>query len=579
VKDAKSSRRRATPAGAEVLATLDEPERAQVTRLLNRMNGGSTTPESVGRVLPQAVVLRSKLDSQLPQSFVETTEKAIKYSVERDSNILSDSLFLVIGPAVRKALAKFMREVVESLNTAFDRTLSPRSIGWRIKAMRSGRSFADLVMEQTLAYRVEQVFLVHKNNGLLLRQVSAPGSIVTDPDMVSAMLQAVQDFTRDSLKLRREESVESISVGRFTIMVEPGPLAVIALVVQGTPPPSLRMRAQETLETTHMLLRDELAHWEGGQTAVFEPADPILRACLQSEPKQEEKRFPIFAALFGLILLAGVGFLIGLGVHRSGMRARLIDALDREPGIVVIESRRHGGHLEVTALQDPLAADPQGIALSVGYSQGQVAFRLKPYSAGLSELTLERVRQILNPPSSVTLSLQDGVVTIGGAADAQWLEQGKTRAVSIPGVRAVQVASSPGTQPADVATLSSQIESFGVLYQSNSAALVPGQETVLDAAASAIMQLAALGRNSGVDLTVTVTGHSAGLVSDPESYRISHDRAADAVRRLRARGVSGITIIEAAAGVRDPAQPERGSADRQTNRRVSFSIEIQPGAQ
>jgi outer membrane protein OmpA-like peptidoglycan-associated protein len=124
-----------------------------------------------------------------------------------------------------------------------------------------------------------------------------------------------------------------------------------------------------------------------------------------------------------------------------------------------------------------------------------------------------------------------------------------------------------------MALLAGQIESANVVYQANSAAMAPGQEKTLDDIASLMNQLSALAQAHGVAMTITVSGHAAGSIADADSYRISHARAVDAVGALQDRGVAGFTIVEDAVGVRAPDRPEGSQADRQANRRVSFSVE------
>ena len=79
-----------------------------------------------------------------------------------------------MGPAIRKAIAEALRGLVQSLNQALEHSLSWRGIKWRIEALRTGRTFAEVVLSKTLVYRVEQVFLIHRESGLLLVQAVAP---------------------------------------------------------------------------------------------------------------------------------------------------------------------------------------------------------------------------------------------------------------------------------------------------------------------------------------------------------------------------------------------------------------------
>jgi outer membrane protein OmpA-like peptidoglycan-associated protein len=383
----------------------------------------------------------------------------------------------------------------------------------------------------------------------------------------------VQDFMRDSLKLHRDDTVESICVGRFTIVMEAGPHAVLALVVQGSPPPELRLRAQEALETSHLELREELTGFRGGDMEPFARAEPLLRSCLQGELKASERRFPVFAAVLGVLLLAALGAGIGYAVHGRVLRARLLDRLAETPGIVVVETGRQGLRLRIDALKDPAAGDPQDIASAVGFPPGGVVFRLKPYYAMAPELTLEHVRRILNPPATVRLSLKDGVVHADGSADARWVEESRLRAEAIPGVRGFEASDQGGAERAEMADLISGIRETSVAFQANAAEPVPGQDAVLGTLAARIVRFAELARGFGFETKVTATGHSAGIVADAESIRISHERAAAAIRSLESRGAAGVEFQGRAVGICDPVQEEKSAADRAKNRRVSFAVE------
>lgn len=72
--------------------------------------------------------------------------------------------------------------------------------------MRTGASFAEVVLRHTLLYRVEQVFLVHRESGLLLHHLTAQSIAAQAPDMVAGMLTAIQDFARDSFQVAQESN-------------------------------------------------------------------------------------------------------------------------------------------------------------------------------------------------------------------------------------------------------------------------------------------------------------------------------------------------------------------------------------
>ena len=62
-------------------------------------------------------------------------EEAVRISVTRDPAVLANTLFPVIGEAVRKSVAHALRGLVESINQTLERSLSLEALMWRIEAM------------------------------------------------------------------------------------------------------------------------------------------------------------------------------------------------------------------------------------------------------------------------------------------------------------------------------------------------------------------------------------------------------------------------------------------------------------
>ena len=224
---------------AELRTLLVGPEQRQLSALQTRLNDPVAQARAVSLVLPTAVELRTN-DPHLRRALAPTIEEAISTSVRRNPRPLADALFPIIGPAIRKAIAATLSGMLESLNTTLEHSLSWRSLRWRLDARRTGRSFAEIVLLNTLVYRVEQVFLIHRPSGLLLQHLTLPGTSAEDADMVSGMLTAIRDFVQDSFKVSDDEGLQTVKVGDLSVWVEQGPDALLAVVVRGTAPAALR---------------------------------------------------------------------------------------------------------------------------------------------------------------------------------------------------------------------------------------------------------------------------------------------------------------------------------------------------
>lgn len=115
-----------------------------------------------------------------------------------------------------------MAQTLETFNQLLEQSLSPRSIRWRFDAWRTGRKYSEVVLMKTLVYQVEQVFLIHRETSLLLQHVVSKNAIVKDPDMVSSMLSAIQDFMADSFT--DESSLNALRLGELSVLIEQGRL-------------------------------------------------------------------------------------------------------------------------------------------------------------------------------------------------------------------------------------------------------------------------------------------------------------------------------------------------------------------
>ncbi|MEL7352834.1 MAG: hypothetical protein AAF171_27310, partial [Cyanobacteria bacterium P01_A01_bin.116] len=444
------------------------------------------SPEKISQVLPKAI-MQSFGQGNLSDAAVPTVEEAIHTSIQRDKKILADTLFPVIGPATRKSISATIGNLVQSLNQTLEYSLSPQSFKWRLEARRTGKSFAEVVLLRTLVYQVEQVFLIHRETGLLLQHVVSEKVTAQDPDLVSAMLTALEDFVQDSFSVEGEGSLDALEVGNFTLWIEEGPQAILASVIRGTAPQGLRDVLRTTQERIHLVFDRALHTFEGDQSA-FDAARPYLEDCFQSQFKEQlakDEKTPLAFSKLQKIVAVMLAVLMGVGGiawgQLSGRSQQQWDAyiatLSQQPGIVVVsqgptksavegpaftsaltalfpqqatpkqavpkqtvskqavskqavpkQARQpyYFHHYSLRGLRDPLAADPAELLAATSLSPQQVSMSWEPY-ASLAPLFLEaRLTALLNPPTTVSLSVDDSqVLHLVGAASADWIRVAK----------------------------------------------------------------------------------------------------------------------------------------------------------
>jgi len=491
------------------------PEQARLEELQRRLDDRELRTEDLSQVVAEAIALRSRRDRGLQQALNPLVEEAMRISVARNPGLLANVLFPIVGSAVRKAVAHALRGLVESINQTLERSVSFEAVKWRLEALRTGKPFGAIVLSRSVRYRVEQVFLIHRESGLLLRHVARPDQVVQDSDLVSGMLTAIQDFVRDSFTGAGGQEVETIELGEFNLWVQHGPAAILAAVVSGTPPPELRHVLERTLEQIHSQFSAPLSAF-AGDTSALAATEPLLVACLVGrQPKAAKRGYGFFiTAAAAIVLLAAAA--IFLLVRRESRWDKLVDRLRSEPGIVLTSAEESWGKYRLTGLRDPLSADPEKLIRAAGIDPAKVTARWEPYVS-------------LDPKFEVWRRF---------LAEKNALEE--------------------------------QVLRFPV----NSAQLSAEQLVKLDDIEAHLVNLQQDATSIGERFVVEVRGHADPTGSEEKNATLSQARADAVLSMLVSRGIHSEILRSEALGSSDPVRRATGASVTELNRRVTFHVRL-----
>ncbi|MEL6248770.1 MAG: OmpA family protein [Cyanobacteria bacterium J06648_16] len=508
--------------------------------------------DAIAAVLPEAIAQAQPQQDQLSLAAVPTVEAAIQASVNQDVNVLSEALFPVIGPATRKSITAAIGNLVQSLNQTLEYSLSPQSFKWRLEARRTGKSFAEVVLLRTLVYQVEQVLLIHKDTGLVLQHVVKPDATVQDPDVVSAMLTALQDFVRDSFQVEGSGGLDTLELSGLQIWLEEGPQAVLACVIRGMAPQDLRQTLRDSLEKIHLLFGQQLQAFNGDPEALA-GSRPYLEDCFQAQFKQQDSPpqqaptpRPRWQRTLAWLALGGV--LIGLTTWgwlnwRADQRwAQLVATLEQQPGIVIVSAQRQGGQYVLSGLRDPLAADPEQALADSAIRPDAVTMRWEPYLSMAPAFVDDRLYALLSPPPTVTLQLDaNRVLHLSGQATSDWIQRARqlSRQMGILGWDDAQLTA---IEQQTLQTLMGRIESRQFDFEPAQQRLQSFDQTGLSNQANDIRQLADLARM--LDQTVNITLVGAG--DSARQTDLGQSRAAVVEHQLVHAGVDP-TILDTRA--------------------------------
>jgi outer membrane protein OmpA-like peptidoglycan-associated protein len=484
------------------------PELEQFAQMEARVSDPARRTVDIAQVLPEAI--RGAKARALREALEPVFEKAFSSSVRKNPRELADAIYPIIGPAIRTSIAAAIRDFAEALNQIVEKSASLRSVKWRVESIISGKPFTEILLARSLLYSVEQVFLIHRKSGLLLQHVAAKDSVLKDADMISGMLTAIQDFLSDSFT-QGGQDLETVDTGRFKLWLTYSPKILLVAAVSGTAPAELRQVFRRALDQIDESLQSEIAGFKQDDVSVFEPARPVLEACLlgQSAPERRKKArlWPYFAALAAIVIA-----LIGWRVYTQAKWNRYFEALRHRQGIVVTSIEKGGPGWVVTGLEDPLATEPVEMLRAEHLDPRKVVYIWTPYLS-------------LNTPFALKRE-----------------------------------------SDAAIERVSKQI----VRFETNSAKLVIAEADRIDDLTQEIGKLLRL--HAGT--RIRVAGHADDTGNPGSNEQLSTDRASMVADALVAQGIPRSALEPVGLGNTMRLREGITDWDRSTNRGVSFQVEL-----
>ena len=404
------------------------PEQARLERLEKQP---AHSAETVAAVLPEAVAhSTANRADELSIALEPAMTTAVSTVARNNPDVFGEALAPTIGAAVRKAVRDAFAAMLQRLDEALERSMSIRSLAWRLEAKRTGRPLAEVVLLRTLVYRVEQVFLIHPGSGIVLQHVSAEGG-VQDPNQVASMLEAIDSFVREAFRPQPfGVHLSRVEVGDLTIWVDRNAAAVIAAVVRGCAPRELGDVLHEAHERIYLTHRADLARFQS-DVSPFAATRPILESCLQGQHRPPPRMARVWLAAAAVLLAVLAGLVVARRVQHARQLRTSVEALRNEPGIVVISADRSGGRLRIDGFRDPLAPPAADVLARHGLPPAEMGF--EPFLSLDPRIVERRVRLALRPPPGVTLSVRDGTVRASGVAPRRWIEGARSLAAALPG--------------------------------------------------------------------------------------------------------------------------------------------------
>jgi len=539
--------------------------------------------EMVSDVLSEALHDREKKDGSVQRIIQPIIAKSVEKSLINQRKDFIDYLYPLVGSLVRKAVSVFFTDFIEKTNEIIENSITAKGIKWRVNAWRSGISFSEYVASQTFVFKVEQVFLIHKDTGNLLKSVVADNFNEEDADLVSAMLTAINDFVADSFNRsddRTEQHLDTVKTDDFTLLVRQGPQAILVAAVSGNISRKATSQLQITLEEIQRIYLTDFKEYTG-DSQPFDTADALLQDCLLSEVRDEHKKTskkPIFGWLLVVVMLGIIAW-YSFGWWSASQTINKINELKQPPGVLIQKLTADGRYdIKLYALRDPAAQEIGKWLLQNDIEQKYISIDETPFISIDKELITQKILTIVDEYDTIDIDTQS--MALAGNLKLNEYQILKARIDRIPGAEffkidsqaiefidnEIDLSENNAVNEQMFIRLVGEISSIQIGFDVGETALAPEQSTGLDKVSEHYNNIERLAKKLNRSTNLVIVGASDSTGERSFNQRLSGQRSLVVREALIARGLKPEHVFS--VGIGEIELP----GNIKTTRKVLFNV-------
>ncbi len=401
----------------------------ELSQLKERIEDVERRTHDVAEVLSPAIEKEVQTGGDsLANSLQKPVSLSLKRAIRSEPAEYAEILYPVMAPSIRRAIAQAISSMMVTINRTIESATTVQGLSLRYESIRTGIPYAELALRQTLLYRVEHLYLIHRDLGMAIASVHADDTQSLDSDAVSAMFSAIQSFVQDSFSRDESSRLTDLKVGDHNVWVVHGQRGMLACVIRGDAPESLKGEMYDTLDLVRAHYANAMVDFDGDATP-FEGVELLMSPLLQSEIKnsdgqqsnKQEQSKTLGATLLGVAVLGAFLYFLAQWFGRQSDISTVEHYLREAPGIATTQVYWRDGKLIIEGLKDPDAVIPYETFQAYDIEMEVLQFNMTPFRSLEVEMEVQRFNNELQLPKGVRLSVENGVIELIGEAPLKWL--------------------------------------------------------------------------------------------------------------------------------------------------------------
>ena len=400
----------------------------QLNELKDRIENVERRANDVSEVLAPAIDEGLRSGDQLINSLQQPVSTSLKRAIRQEPKEYADILYPVMSPLIRRSISQAISSLMITINRTMESATSVSGIGTRVRSIYTGIPYAELALRSSLLYRVEHIFLIDRETGMLMQEVKLEDSQALDSDAISGMFTAIQSFVQDSFSNDESARLTDLKVGDHNVWVAHGPRAMLACVIFGHAPESLKNQLYDSLDGIRIEYSNQIADFDG-DTSDLEGVDSLLEPLLQLELKESgpSKSKAGGPWILWVIIAAALAYFAYNWVSKESKQSVVERYLRDAPGIAVTTTFWEDQKLVVEGLKDPDASVPFKTLEAHGIEPDDIVLKTIPFRSLELDMELQRFRDEFSLPGGVYLSKREQGIFLYGEATINWLVENNAR--------------------------------------------------------------------------------------------------------------------------------------------------------
>lgn len=256
------------------LALSNESEQSALSGelVLEELREILVSPEKV-----QIELLRSELatlrtqsdEGQLLESMAPLVTRVIERQIRESPQDVIEILYPLLGGMITRAVKEAIRNLVDRIDAQRQKAFRIQRLFSRFRARSNGVSGSAVDLRDALPFAVEELFVIHRETGLLIHHELRNAKDSYDSDVISAMLTAMGHFIQDTFGKLAQGDLKEIEYGEKRILLEDFRYVYVAAVVDGIEPFDYRHEIRSRISRFERENREQLINYAGDPSQLF----------------------------------------------------------------------------------------------------------------------------------------------------------------------------------------------------------------------------------------------------------------------------------------------------------------------